>query len=133
MFGDDQVHVVARDRDDAGVPHLADDAGGRAPRGRSWEGDDAQPAAGGLGGAGKIRRPAGGADRRGRCGFEIALAEQVDLQRRIRSEEHTSELQSLLRTSYAVFCLKKKPAIKHLTTNQHKYHKTNTQKTNNTI
>src|SRR3546814_4952562 len=25
----------------------------------------------------------------------------------IRSEEHTSELQSLLRTSYAVFCLKK--------------------------
>src|SRR3546814_8002926 len=28
--------------------------------------------------------------------------------RRRRSEEHTSELQSLLRTSYAVFCLKKK-------------------------
>src|SRR3546814_8852000 len=28
-----------------------------------------------------------------------------------RSEEHTSELQSLMRTSYAVFCLKKK---KHL-------------------
>src|SRR3546814_3375925 len=27
---------------------------------------------------------------------------------RIRSEEHTSELQSLMRTSYAVFCLKKK-------------------------
>src|SRR3546814_8468691 len=27
-------------------------------------------------------------------------------QRRIRSEEHTSELQSLMRTSYAVFCLK---------------------------
>src|SRR3546814_5926884 len=26
----------------------------------------------------------------------------------LRSEEHTSELQSLLRTSYAVFCLKKK-------------------------
>src|SRR3546814_9937192 len=29
-------------------------------------------------------------------------------QRRIRSEEHTSELQSLMRISYAVFCLKKK-------------------------
>src|SRR3546814_1950667 len=30
----------------------------------------------------------------------------------IRSEEHTSELQSLMRTSYDVFCLKKKyPAI----------------------
>src|SRR3546814_2109417 len=27
--------------------------------------------------------------------------------RRARSEEHTSELQSLMRTSYAVFCLKK--------------------------
>src|SRR3546814_9933598 len=26
-----------------------------------------------------------------------------------RSEEHTSELQSLMRSSYAVFCLKKKP------------------------
>src|SRR3546814_10195219 len=26
-----------------------------------------------------------------------------------RSEEHTSELQSLMRISYAVFCLKKKP------------------------
>src|SRR3546814_6721343 len=29
-------------------------------------------------------------------------------QRRMRSEEHTSELQSLMRNSYAVFCLKKK-------------------------
>src|SRR3546814_6610595 len=29
-------------------------------------------------------------------------------QRRGRSEEHTSELQSLMRISYAVFCLKKK-------------------------
>src|SRR3546814_3571582 len=30
-----------------------------------------------------------------------------------RSEEHTSELQSLLRISYAVFCLKKKKNITH--------------------
>src|SRR3546814_1365125 len=30
----------------------------------------------------------------------------------IRSEEHTSELQSLMRISYAVFCLKKKKQIK---------------------
>src|SRR3546814_6072094 len=29
-----------------------------------------------------------------------------------RSDEHTSELQSLMRTSYAVFCLKKKKTIK---------------------
>src|SRR3546814_5438145 len=33
----------------------------------------------------------------------------------LRSEEHTSELQSLMRISYAVFCLKKKTK-----TNQHK-------------
>src|SRR3546814_3892912 len=31
----------------------------------------------------------------------------------IRSEEHTSELQSLMRNSYAVFCLKKKKMRKH--------------------
>src|SRR3546814_5347801 len=31
-----------------------------------------------------------------------------------RSEEHTSELQSLIRISYAVFCLKKKIAHHHL-------------------
>src|SRR3546814_20112600 len=30
-----------------------------------------------------------------------------------RSEEHTSELQSLMRSSYAVFCLKKKNTITH--------------------
>src|SRR3546814_9158491 len=30
-----------------------------------------------------------------------------------RSEEHTSELQSLMRTSYAVFCLKKNTKTKH--------------------
>src|SRR3546814_2589819 len=32
----------------------------------------------------------------------------VDLPGQLRSEEHTSELQSLMRISYAVFCLKKK-------------------------
>src|SRR3546814_6347689 len=34
-----------------------------------------------------------------------------------RSEEHTSELQSLMRISYAVFCLKKKKHKKYTTTN----------------
>src|SRR3546814_20821086 len=34
-----------------------------------------------------------------------------------RSEEHTSELQSLMRISYAVFCLKKKKKTKHHTNN----------------
>src|SRR3546814_6920727 len=44
-----------------------------------------------------------------------------------RSEEHTSELQSLMRISYAVFCLKKKtthpinsPVIEYFTLNHHK-------------
>src|SRR3546814_10030494 len=32
---------------------------------------------------------------------------QGKIQKTLRSEEHTSELQSLMRTSYAVFCLKK--------------------------
>src|SRR3546814_4671065 len=39
-----------------------------------------------------------------------------------RSEEHTSELQSLMRISYAVFCLKKK------TKNNYKTHKPNSPK-----
>src|SRR3546814_7129300 len=39
-----------------------------------------------------------------------AGGEEVRL-RAIRSEEHTSELQSLMRISYAVFCLKKKKSI----------------------
>src|SRR3546814_9527030 len=34
----------------------------------------------------------------------------------VRSEEHTSELQSLMRISYAVFCLKKKKNNKNKTT-----------------
>src|SRR3546814_8529172 len=43
-------------------------------------------------------------------GFEspIAVAEQVHGGGDNRSDEHTSELQSLMRISYAVFCLKKK-------------------------
>src|SRR3546814_6650698 len=38
--------------------------------------------------------------------------------RRVRSEEHTSELQSLMRISYAVFCLKKKKKKKHKVTKE---------------
>src|SRR3546814_4289107 len=40
-----------------------------------------------------------------RCGPSSDLS---DGRTRLRSEEHTSELQSLMRISYAVFCLKKK-------------------------
>src|SRR3546814_1645242 len=35
----------------------------------------------------------------------------------VRSEEHTSELQSLMRISYAVFCLKTKKPKHHITYN----------------
>src|SRR3546814_6590781 len=43
-----------------------------------------------------------------------------------RSEEHTSELQSLMRISYAVFCLKKKKQ-----TNKQKHKRTNTTRSTN--
>src|SRR3546814_2569646 len=56
------------------------------------------------------------------CEAELAdlLAQDLDEGRlpdiaALRSEEHTSELQSLMRISYAVFCLKKKN--KHTTNN----------------
>src|SRR3546814_8333497 len=47
-----------------------------------------------------------------RCGVERFLG--------VRSEEHTSELQSLMRISYAVFCLKKKNTIHIQTSNSNK-------------
>src|SRR3546814_5252950 len=48
-------------------------------------------------------------------GFDIdlwdAIAQDIGV---ARSEEHTSELQSLMRISYAVFCLKKKITKQHI-------------------
>src|SRR3546814_5557110 len=49
------------------------------------------------------------AQRRSLSGATRALPDRAAAE---RSEEHTSELQSLMRISYAVFCLKKK---KHMT------------------
>src|SRR3546814_1064834 len=40
-------------------------------------------------------------------------------QRPVRSEEHTSELQSLMRISYAVFCLQTKKQPTHTSNNNH--------------
>src|SRR3546814_8892789 len=40
--------------------------------------------------------------------LEVDLPRPRDRRALLRSEEHTSELQSLMRISYAVFCLKKK-------------------------
>src|SRR3546814_8325431 len=67
---------------------------------------------------GRVRQLRIGHDRR-RIGIDeddaIALLVQrlARLRARIRSEEHTSELQSLMRISYAVFCLKKKKTNHH--------------------
>src|SRR3546814_4929061 len=47
------------------------------------------------------------------------LADGGGWQRYFRSEEHTSELQSLMRISYAVFCLKKKKKTHTITNNKH--------------
>src|SRR3546814_7065900 len=100
------------------------------------------PGAGEAAVGGERRGAAGGADRavepapeRGRAGKILglepgalprerpaarlardivrAVARNEDVGARIeRSEEHTSELQSLMRISYAVFCLKKKTTIR---------------------
>src|SRR3546814_2929313 len=51
-----------------------------------------------------IRRPSSAMLR------SISEASLLVSRRVLRSEEHTSELQSLMRISYAVFCLKKKTA-----------------------
>src|SRR3546814_4945650 len=45
--------------------------------------------------------------------FESRLQIRFRVDGVLRSEEHTSELQSLMRISYAVFCLKKKNKDKH--------------------
>src|SRR3546814_8429773 len=55
-------------------------------------------------------------ERRKKAGFPRHLMQQLGdadtWHHGIRSEEHTSELQSLMRISYAVFCLKKKKTNK---------------------
>src|SRR3546814_4866292 len=43
-----------------------------------------------------------------RVGTDIGACRKHRIVQPLRSEEHTSELQSLMRISYAVFCLKKK-------------------------
>src|SRR3546814_10377459 len=55
-------------------------------------------------------------DRR-RSPEQVAAEEGGRLPALRRSEEHTSELQSLMRISYAVFCLKKKKKTTHKSSN----------------
>src|SRR3546814_6798279 len=68
--------------------------GARQPEYRQDETEGGEPSHGGIGRRGRLRT----FTRRRR----EAVGEEM------RSEEHTSELQSLMRISYAVFCLKKK-------------------------
>src|SRR3546814_3434157 len=55
----------------------------------------------------------------GRAQVEVAVPEADVL---ARSEEHTSELQSLMRISYAVFCLKKQKQNTHTSEHDHPIH-----------
>src|SRR3546814_9382346 len=55
-----------------------------------------------------VRRPSRQGPRRTDVPARDCPRPDAGSQARSRSEEHTSELQSLMRTSYAVFCLKKK-------------------------
>src|SRR3546814_6334690 len=54
--------------------------------------------------------------------FSAGRSREAECQGQMRSEEHTSELQSLMRISYAVFCLKKKknPPMSHTHYDQHR-------------
>src|SRR3546814_2123825 len=82
-----------------------------APAGRRWSNLSALSAR--WAGSEQHRRRAGRKDRERR---NEKIADDREPQ---RSEEHTSELQSLMRISYAVFCLKKKK-IQH-NTHKHNY------------
>src|SRR3546814_959196 len=62
--------------------------------------------------SGQGGRPLAQGRRAAQFGRQRTDEEEQDHRRRGRSEEHTSELQSLMRISYAVFCLKKKNTTK---------------------
>src|SRR3546814_4074600 len=70
-----------------------------------------------------FRSPETGCERpacpSGRVGNRTAALRRRSRDKRPRSEEHTSELQSLMRISYAVFCLKKKKTQLNKTSTVH--------------
>src|SRR3546814_8678028 len=112
--GDGRAELLVESVDAHGRRQQADGAHveARLERARRQHGVD--DAAGGM--ADQVQ-----ADGRQRAGLDRAeLLEQLDRtgrargRERIRSEEHTSELQSLMRISYAVFCLKKNNYIDNL-------------------
>src|SRR3546814_8995115 len=73
-------------------------------------------------------RPVIGRDRsratcdQSRCDQGCEVRRLPDQSRAARSEEHTSELQSLMRISYAVFCLKKKNRTTSSSKNNQRVH-----------
>src|SRR3546814_7806073 len=69
-----------------------------------------------LGGASSADIEALGEDVRERVKAKTGIMLEWEIQ---RSEEHTSELQSLMRISYAVFCLKKKNIANTLLIREH--------------
>src|SRR3546814_9201268 len=60
----------------------------------------------------------------------LARRLRILLEELIKSEEHTSELQSLMRISYAVFCLKKKKTKQSTQKHSHKAYENEQQKIN---
>src|SRR3546814_6565190 len=87
-LGGHEIGRYVKAKREAAVPHCCGDLPRRPA---SAAADVDHPLAGGIAGLGKKR-----------------LADRLDHALEPRSEEHTSELQSLMRISYAVFCLKKK-------------------------
>src|SRR3546814_6324133 len=79
------------------IPRRHHDDDGIGRRDRDGHDRDARGARGGAGDARRADRPGDCARRGGESRAELH-----------RSEEHTSELQSLMRLTYAVFCLKTK-------------------------
>src|SRR3546814_1892808 len=74
----------------------------------------------------RLRNVEGGPEPHDRAAGEVARPGAVQRRgARPRSEEHTSELQSLMRISYAVFCLKKKKQEIQITNNPHTDRKKN--------
>src|SRR3546814_4086393 len=61
-----------------------------------------------CGSIGEFAKTGAGHEDGGRGGWRSRFNVAIRTLRLTRSEEHTSELQSLMRISYAVFCLKKK-------------------------
>src|SRR3546814_6264457 len=123
-FGSLKVHALPTGRKPIALPWGDRAKAGRRPRAPVARGQPAWPAPVSWRVDGCCAQRAGGASR-GRCGS----AGQPERVAERRSEEHTSELQSLMRISYAVCCLKKKP--KHITTSttyNSMIHTTNNQK-----